>query len=127
MSDEGSPRVLVVDDDEPIRLMLRAVCKRLQYACDVAREGAEALEKIDLQMYDVILLDLMMPRVSGQEVIEAIRVRDPRPSVIVVTAQGPRQTAPLENDEIVSAVIRKPFELQALQATLIDVIRKRRD
>ena len=67
------PRVLVTDDDAAIRAPLTAVCKRMGFHCDEAADGDEALRKIQQNIFDVVLLDLMMPKVNGYQVIAALR------------------------------------------------------
>src|ERR1700737_2186155 len=98
------PRVLVADDDPAGGPLLIAVCERLGFDCDLAADGEEALTKIRSEAYDVLLLDLMMPKVNGYQVIAALRKLPRRPAVIVVTAQTPKEMAGVETD-VVRAVI----------------------
>ena len=68
---EQQPRkkVLVVDDDDAIRTMVERVLKREQYDVESARDGYEAIEKLNRNDYATVLLDLMMPRVDGHGVL----------------------------------------------------------
>lgn len=111
------PKVLIVDDDAAIRQLLRAICRQAGYEFDLAVDGAEALEKVNAESYDVMLLDLMMPRVNGFQVIEELKHRQQKPRVIVITAQGATQTGVLDPG-VVESVLHKPFDLQALQKVL---------
>lgn len=113
------PKVLIVDDDDGIRSLLSAVCKRVGYECDNAEDGSVALEKIRSESFDVVLLDLMMPKVNGYQVIDALREMEERPQVIVVTAQGAKTTTGIEDGEVVRAVIHKPFDLDDVTSLLI--------
>jgi CheY-like chemotaxis protein len=113
-------KILIVDDDPPIRHLLRAICRQAGYDCDLACDGAEALDRIEARTYDVILLDLMMPRVNGFQVIAALKEREQRPRVIVITAQGTKQVETLDQ-EVVHAVLHKPFDLPALQKAMVDI------
>src|SRR5437764_10315015 len=72
----GRRRALVVDDDDPIRIMLAKVIERENLAVDTARDGAEAIARIDAGSYNVILLDLMMPKVDGFAVLDHLRRQD---------------------------------------------------
>ena len=112
-------KILIVDDDPPIRHLLRAVCRQAGYSCELACDGAEALEKIEASTFDVILLDLMMPRVNGFQVIAALKERESRPRVIVITAQGAKQVETLDTT-VVHAVLHKPFDLPSLQKVMLD-------
>src|SRR5687768_2312471 len=125
MSDSPSvPAVLIADDDPAIRGLMTAVCKRFGYTCDGARDGEEALEKIRSKRYDVLLLDLMMPKVSGEQVIAALREMKVKPAVIVLTAQPAKISEPavaaVDGGRVVQAVLTKPFDLDALGSLLVD-------
>jgi two-component system response regulator VanR len=111
-------KILIVDDDPPIRHLLRAVCRQAGYECELATDGADALDKIERATFDIVLLDLMMPRVNGFQVIEALRARPQRPRVIVITAQGTKQIEALDFT-VVHAVLHKPFDLPALQKVML--------
>lgn len=109
-----TPSVLIVDDDPGIRPLLSAVCTRIGFECDSASDGVEAVEKIQAKHFDLVLLDLMMPRMNGYEVIDFLRSTKHPPKVIVLTAQGTRQTSTIEPDAMIGAVLHKPFDLEAL-------------
>src|SRR4051812_32856194 len=70
-------RALVVDDDDPIRTMLAKVVERQDLDVDTARDGIEAIDRIDQDGYSVILLDLMMPRVDGFGVLRHLQKYHP--------------------------------------------------
>jgi CheY-like chemotaxis protein len=114
-------RILIVDDDAAIRTLLVALCRRLKYESDVAADGVEALEKISGGHFDLVLLDLMMPRMNGYQVIDALRSIASRPPVIVLTAHGDTRSA-AANVEVVHAVLRKPFDVATLIGIMSDVL-----
>jgi CheY-like chemotaxis protein len=104
-------RALIVDDDEAIRYMLVRILDREGFDTDVAGDGFEAIEKLASDDYDVVLLDLMMPRVDGFGVIRHLKLQRPEAlsHVIVMTAM----TSP-QIDPEVGCVMRKPFDVQRL-------------
>jgi two-component system response regulator ResD len=120
-------RILVVDDDDSIRALLFTILRRRGHAVDTARNGAEALERIARCHYAVMLLDLMMPTMSGWEVIRHLESApaDRVPIVIVLTAGNePRNL----NPKIISGTVRKPFEINLLTDTItacLDSIQER--
>ncbi len=122
-----APKVLLADDDPAIRPLITAICKRLGFICDSAPDGEVALEMIRSSEYDVVVLDLMMPKVNGYQVIEALRELPRRPAVIVLTAQGARQTEDVADGTVVHAVIHKPFDLNELMALLVETARAMRE
>ncbi|MGG3450064.1 response regulator transcription factor [Domibacillus aminovorans] len=84
---EKEMRILVVDDEDRIRRLLRMYLEREEYVIDEAANGEEALEKATASDYDCILLDLMMPGKDGIEVCRELRETKTTP-VIMLTAKG---------------------------------------
>ena len=114
--------ILIVDDDGPIRSLLTIITQRAGFAVDVAHDGAEALEKIASSDYLVVLLDLMMPRMSGYEVIDRLRELPRRPAVIAITATSDIVTRDIDTD-VVQSVVRKPFDIDVIANLIIDCSR----
>jgi DNA-binding response OmpR family regulator len=115
-------RILIVDDDDAIRMLLFTVLRKRGFRVDSARNGEEAVEKSRLCRYSIVLLDLMMPRMSGYEYLEQIEQWPPdqRPLVLVLTAgTEPRNL----NPQIVAGTIRKPFDIELLLDTIEACIR----
>ena len=115
MFDESQPRVLVADDDSSIRQLLCTVVRRERVEVDCVADGAEAIRLLKEKRYSVILLDLMMPRVSGFEVIEYLKNNPPeiKPVVLVISAYADQRVRSVDAS-IVSGVLRKPFEVADL-------------
>jgi len=118
---ETKGRLLVVDDDHAIRKLLERIAKRAGFEVETAKDGADALEMIEARDYDVALVDLMMPRLSGYELVQRISTRERRPVVIVATALTNSDVATVD-DTLVRHVIRKPFDVQAVVTSLVDAM-----
>ena len=84
---DNNIKILIVDDEERIRRLLKMYLERENYLIDEAEDGNEALEKAFANEYDVILLDLMMPGKDGIEVCRELREKKATP-VIMLTAKG---------------------------------------
>lgn len=80
------PRVLVVDDEEPVRLMLREGLSRMGYDVDTAGDGVEALDRFEPGRYAVVLTDLMMPTMGGWELSSRLRAIEAALPIIVLSA-----------------------------------------
>ncbi|MBQ2529410.1 MAG: response regulator, partial [Treponema sp.] len=80
-------KVLIVDDDDGIIDFVRPELKHEGFETDVAKTGREALEKIESEKPDIVLLDVMLPEINGLEVLRRIRQIGDLP-VILVTARG---------------------------------------
>ncbi|RLQ95054.1 response regulator [Falsibacillus albus] len=101
-------RLLVVDDEERIRKLIRMYLEREKYIIDEAEDGDEALEKALQNEYDCILLDLMLPGKDGIEVCRALREKKSTP-VIMLTAKG-EETNRVQGFEVgTDDYIVKPF------------------
>lgn len=110
-------RILVVDDDDAIRALVSTVLRRRGFRVDTARHGADALERCAQCRYRLVILDLMMPRMSGYEVLEHFcgLAAALRPLVLVLTAGLEPKTF---NPEVVIGMIHKPFDIELLVDTV---------
>ena len=118
---EKKGRLLVVDDDHAIRKLLERIAKRAGFEVETAKDGADALEMIEASDYDIALVDLMMPRLSGYELVQRLSTRERRPVVIVATALTNSDLATVD-DTMVRHVIRKPFDVQAVVTALVEAM-----
>jgi CheY-like chemotaxis protein len=127
-----NPNVLVVEDDEAVRRLLINYL-RLNRAIDVdgARDGVEALHRIVTSHYDVMILDLMMPKMSGVDLLDSlaaltsdpsIHAIDRPPAVLVITSFA---SAALPDDLIVQrcpsvvyGIFRKPLDMEKVAASV---------
>lgn len=110
-------RILVVDDDDAIRALLKTLLRRRGFSVDVARNGLEALERLAAGRYTLVVLDLMMPIMNGFELLERLGTLSAifQPRVLVLTAGlEPRVFDPA----VVVGTIHKPFDLDLFVDTV---------
>ncbi|HPA49820.1 MAG TPA: response regulator [Methanofastidiosum sp.] len=86
-------RILIVDDTGDNVKLIKAMLKSLDSDIDVAVDGEEALRKMTDNDYDIVLLDIMLPKVSGIDVLKKVRERDLETPIIVMTAYGSEELA----------------------------------
>lgn len=110
------PRVLAVDDESLIRMSLRIALAREGYLVDTASNGTEAMALLDQHAYDLVLLDLRLPDVSGMEVLRYARRVAPSAKVLLVTASTNAPSATEAAREGAAGVVTKPFTLRGLTA-----------
>jgi len=117
------PRILLVDDNTIVRDMLVDLVGSLGYHADAAVGGEEALDLFDRGRYGVVLTDLVMPGMSGWEVLAALRQRDPHIPVVIVTGSpvvgDPRAAQPGV------AVLKKPVDVTTLDSMIKQMLRAR--
>jgi CheY-like chemotaxis protein len=116
--EEAAPRVLVVDDEDAIRMLVHRVLQRSGYELVDASDGREAIDRLDVEQFDAVVLDLMMPRVDGFGVVEHLINTQPRmvEKIVVMTA-FPRAAAK-ERLHQICCVLSKPFEISELLAAV---------
>ena len=112
-------RILVVDDESNIRLMLRLALSASGHEVETAADGLEALEKFgDGAAFDLVLLDQRMPAMEGIEVLRAMKERDSRARVIMVTAFGTVDLALAAGRAGATNFLRKPFTTDVLRGAV---------
>jgi CheY-like chemotaxis protein len=111
-------RILVVDDDAPIRLLMRTLLREYGFDPVDAAGGVQAIAEARRSTPDLILLDRNMPGMSGDETLRALRAEPALAQVPVVILSG----APIEPDELrllgADGAVLKPFDVAALVATI---------
>lgn len=103
---------LVVDDDAAIRALITASLRRKQIRVESSADGEEAIARLQENDYKALILDLMMPRVSGWDVIDWLhRNPDRKPHTVIVVTAADRSVIEDLHPEVVNAVIFKPFDV----------------
>lgn len=116
-------RALVVDDDDPIRTMLAKVVERQDLAVDTARDGVEAIDRIDEDGYSLIVLDLMMPRVDGYGVLKHLYAHHPEKLRCTIIASAVPESEILRQIDLpVFRIHAKPFDMAKLIADIHECV-----
>ncbi len=117
------PTVLVVEDEESFVEALVVGLKREGFLVKVARDGAEAIEVFDSVRPDLVLLDVMLPRLSGIDVCRELRSRS-RVPIIMVTAKGGEIDTVVGLEVGADDYVTKPYRLRELVARMRAVLRR---
>jgi two-component system response regulator RegX3 len=120
-----SPLVLVVDDEQSYRDALRVALEREGFRVEVAVDGPDALERFDAAHPSIVLLDVMLPRISGVDVCREIRTRSQVP-IIMVTAKNSELDAVVGLEIGADDYVTKPFRLRELVARVRAALRRGR-
>lgn len=114
------PTILLVDDDEPIRLLITAICARLGIDTEWAGDGETAVAMLRRRRYDALLLDLMLPRLNGFEVLRELRAFAPAMlgRTIIITAASDATLRHFDGGGTL-ALLRKPFDIDDLGDALV--------
>jgi DNA-binding NtrC family response regulator len=123
---EGSMRILIVDDEEVLRDVLDAVLRREGFDVLLAASGEEALSVLDAEDVDLIILDVMLPGISGIDTLRAIRISNPNLPVIVITAFSSIDGAIEAMKHGAFHYIPKPFKNEEVVLTVNKALEQRR-
>jgi DNA-binding response OmpR family regulator len=116
-------KILIAEDDPKSLALLKKFLEAKSYEVIAAHSGQEALEKFSSEEPDIVLLDVMMPKVDGWEVLEAIRKTSNTP-VIMVTVKDSTQDKVRGLSSGVDDYITKPFDLREVEARIEAVMRR---
>ena len=111
-SDFAVPSALVVDDELPIALLVAEALRDEGFATSIARDGIEALEAMQADLPDVMVLDLRMPRLDGEHLMAEMRARNIKVPTIVISAH--RDAREVAHAAGAAGYLTKPFDLEQL-------------
>lgn len=115
-------KILVVDDDKTTRHVLRNVLTSAGFSTSVAKDGVEALETLHNQPFDLLLLDVWMPRMNGLDLLAKLRTLEPRPRVVVMTSDDAPETLLKAVREQAFKYVHKPVETAVLLETVREAL-----
>src|SRR6187455_546465 len=120
------PTILVVEDEESFVEALTVGLRREGFRVEVAVDGMEALQKFDIVQPDLVLLDVMLPKISGIDVCRQLRKRSQVP-IIMVTAKGSEIDTVVGLEVGADDYVAKPYRMRELVARMRAVLRRRSD
>jgi DNA-binding NtrC family response regulator len=121
MNDPNKKSVLIVDDEEIIRNFLSEVLGE-KYDVSLASDGDEAIEQIKKRRFDLIITDLKMPRVPGEEVVKFAQQQDPTSRVIVISGFSSLYMVSQSINNGACAFLSKPFTIKKLMQTVTNAV-----
>ncbi len=119
-------RILVVDDEEPVRELLRDILEDVGVEVTAAANGAEALARFEAGKFDAVLTDVGMPGMTGWELLRAISERDERVALAVITGWGELVSTHEEKAARVEWVLTKPFSMSQICEVAQEITRRKK-
>jgi DNA-binding response OmpR family regulator len=120
---DRAPRILLVDDEQPIQTLLSFPLQRDGYEVVQASDGREALNRFNEQSFDLVVLDVMMPRMDGLEVCRRLRARSSVP-IIMLTAKSEEIDKVLGLELGADDYITKPFSMREFRSRVKAALRR---
>lgn len=111
-TDVQKNKVLIVDDEEAMTLLLKMVIEKDGYLVDVANSAAEALLLINRRKYHIVLSDIIMPDMDGLELLREVRKKDPLIQVVMMTASASMNRTMTALELGAADFILKPFDME---------------
>lgn len=124
LNQNSSKRLLIVDDDKQIRELLSFDISHSGYLTDCAQDGEEGLKKALSNEYDLILLDVMMPKMNGYDVCKNIRMVKPNVPILMLTAKGTIEDKTQGFDYGADDYLIKPFDIQEVLLRIRALLRR---
>jgi len=117
-------KILVIEDEKMLALLIKKGLEENSFTVDVSHDGEEGMHLAETYPYDAVLLDLMLPKIDGIEILQSLRSRSIDVPVLIITARG-EVAERIKGLEIgADDYIAKPFEFGELLARLRSVIRR---
>ncbi|MFT4182935.1 MAG: response regulator transcription factor [Rhizobium sp.] len=117
-------RLLLVEDNEALADGLLAILRGSGYAVDVVGDGVSALAAVTAESFDLVILDLNLPEMDGLDVLKAIRGRQNRAAVLILTARGTPEERVRGLDLGADDYLTKPFDVSELEARIRVLLRR---
>ncbi|HEX7070014.1 MAG TPA: response regulator [Rhodothermales bacterium] len=116
------PKVLIVEDDGAIRRLLVSALQREPLIVHAAADGMQAANLVTATEYALMLVDMMLPRMNGMEFLRHFRrVRPDSSTVVLVMTAADEHVVRNLTPDLVHGIVRKPFDLPTLVATITDI------
>ncbi len=120
-------RLLVVEDEKKVARFLRKGLEEEHYAVDVAYDGEEALDMVEVYDYDLVLLDIMLPKIDGMTVLRSIRENHNPVPILMLTAKDSVEHIVKGLDAGCDDYLTKPFAFSELLARIRALLRRERE
>ena len=117
-------RILVVEDNAELAQWLARTLRKEQYTVDCINNGADADFALKSEKYNLVILDLALPKLDGKEVLRRLRARQDTTPVLVLTANNTIQSRVSELDQGADDYMAKPFEIEELEARIRMLMRR---
>lgn len=120
----STPMILIVDDDIPLGKFLSRELKNRQFSTEICQDGESAAEKIKETSYDLVILDLNLPRMDGMAMLKHVRISQPRLPILVLTARNRTEDLLLALEQGADDYLIKPFSFMELLARVKNLLRR---
>jgi DNA-binding response OmpR family regulator len=115
MMETGKKRILIIEDDEEMRSLLKEFLNEEGYETDSVDNGSEAYRRLVRELFDLIITDIRMPGLTGLDILPGVRKLQPEAPIIVITAFGSEEVHHKVFERGATAYLEKPIHLENLR------------
>ena len=120
-------KILIADDEIELASALAKILRKNNYSVDITNDGEEALLRFEQESYDAIILDIMMPKIDGIEVLKTIRKTNKNIPIMMLTAKTEVEDKVLGLDSGANDYLEKPFDTRELLARLRNITKQKEE
>ena len=120
----STPMILIVDDDVALGKFLSRELKNRQFSAEICLDGESAAEQMNSSIYDLVILDLNLPRMDGMAILKQVRANQPRLPILVLTARNRTEDLLLALEQGADDYLIKPFSFMELLARVRNLLRR---
>lgn len=117
-------KLLLVEDEITLSIIISKGLKKSGYAVDTAFDGEEALDLFEINIYDLIILDLNLPKIDGMEVLRQVRSTCDDTKILILSARSEIHDKIIGLDKGANDYLVKPFDFQELEARIRNLLRR---
>ncbi len=124
---EKPARILIIDDDENIRSVLKTILEDEGYLVETADTGKKGIEKSELSFYNLVLIDVRLPDMEGIELLTKLKETTPKMRKIIVTGYPTLQNAVAAVNKNADGYIMKPFDVEKILQTIKEQLKRQNE
>ena len=115
---------MLIEDDENLQMLIGRVLQKFGFEGEVVGSGEQALAVLDQRLVEVVVSDVFLPGISGKELIHAIKSKQPKTEIILISGMPPDQVDDPIDPQLYRTWLIKPFSLSTLIAEILKALEK---
>jgi CheY-like chemotaxis protein len=124
--DQSKKRILIIDDDKAVLSVMSDLLAFLGYDVSATAEGLDGIDLVQREMFDLVIVDMIMPQVGGLALSKVIRKEKPQIPIVAISGHYEKLIGAVHKPEV-DVILPKPVTLETLRTTLNDMFAQKRN
>jgi CheY-like chemotaxis protein len=124
--DQSKKRILIIDDDEAVLSVMSDLLAFLGYDVRATSEGLDGIDLLQREMFDLVIVDMIMPQIGGLALSKVIRQERPETPIVAISGHYEKIISTVHRPEV-DAILPKPVNLETLKTTLNDMLAEKQN